>query len=364
MAPDVVIGGGPSGAAAACTLAAAGRPVLLLERTLGASHKVCGDFLSAGALRSLAALGLDADALGGAPVDRMRLVHGSRQAEGRLPFRAAGLSRARLDEALLERAASLGADVRRGETVRRWRDGRIETDRAGEIRPDAAFLATGKHELRGARRRVEPGDLVGLKMYFDPAPAQRAAMSGWVEIVLFGDGYAGLQIVEGGRLNLCALVRRRRLEAAGGAWDRLLPALLGESPHLARRLADAAPCLGRPLAVTGLPYGYVHRAEEAGMGAVYRVGDQMGVIPSLAGDGVAIALRSGRQAAADRLAGLSAAAYHRRLRRDLVRPVGLAGLVHGLCLSRHKEWAVAAARATPGVIGLLASWTRSGAAIR
>ncbi len=196
-------------------------------------------------------------------------------------------------------------------------------------------------------------------MYFDPAPAQRTEMRGWVEIVLFGDGYAGLQMVEGGRLNLCALVRRRRLDGAEGAWDRLLPELLGESPHLARRLSGAVPCLDRPLAVTGLPYGYVHRAAEEDMASVYRVGDQMGVIPSLAGDGIAIALRSGRQAAADRLAGLSAAAYHRRLRGDLVRPVGLAGLVHRLCLSRHRGVAVAASRALPGVIGVLAAWTRS-----
>jgi hypothetical protein len=90
----------------------------------------------------------------------------------------------------------------------------------------------------------------------------------------------------------------------------------------------------------------------------------MGVIPSLAGDGIAIALRSGRQAAADRLAGLSAAAYHRRLRGDLVRPVGLAGLVHRLCLSRHRGVAVAASWALPGVIGVLAAWTRSEMTLR
>ena len=364
MGPDVVIGGGPSGAAAACTLAAAGRRVLLLERTAGPAQKVCGDFLSAGSLRSLSALGIDAASLGAEPVGAMRLVLGSRRAEGRLPFRAAGLSRARLDEALLARAAALGAELQRGVSVRRLRDGAIETDRAGEIRPAAAFLATGKHDLRGARRRTEPGDLVGLKMYFDPHPAARADLRGFVEIALFRDGYAGLQLVEGGRLNLCALVRRRRLEECGGSWHRLLPALLAESPHLARRLADARPCLERPLAVAGLPYGFVHRAAEGDASSVYRVGDQMGVIPSLAGDGIAIALRTGRQAAADRLAGRGAAAYHRRLRRALIRPVGLAGVVHALCLSRHQEWAVAASRAMPGLIGMLAAWTRSGAALR
>lgn len=356
-----MIGGGPAGAAVACTLAMAGQAVTLLERSTGPAHKVCGDFLSGGAVASLRALGVDALALGGEPVGRMRLIGGQRTAEGALPFRAVGLSRRAVDEALLERAASLGVTVHRGVSVRRLGDGGcVETSEGGGMPADAIFLATGKHELRGVKRPAPPTDLIGLKMYFAPDPRTLAAMRGAVEIVLFAGGYAGLQLVEEGRLTLCLLVRRPRFEQVGAGWERLLDALMAEQPHLASRLAGATPCLDRPLAVAGMPYGYVHRPAPLDGSRVYRVGDQAAVIPSLAGDGVAIALLSGKAAAHARLAGEDPASHHRLFRRRLRRPVGIAGAVHTACLSRFAGGTVALARAVPGAIGLLAGWTRSG----
>ena len=42
----VIVGGGPAGAATACSLASMGREVVLVERTTVPHHKVCGEFLS------------------------------------------------------------------------------------------------------------------------------------------------------------------------------------------------------------------------------------------------------------------------------------------------------------------------------
>jgi menaquinone-9 beta-reductase len=47
MSEAIVVGGGLAGAAFAITLARQGRPVIVLEKTTGAHHKVCGEFLSA-----------------------------------------------------------------------------------------------------------------------------------------------------------------------------------------------------------------------------------------------------------------------------------------------------------------------------
>ena len=78
----VIVGGGPAGAAAAIRLAEAGRNVVVLERTAGAHHKVCGEFVSVEALGALARLGLDPAALGAVPIDRLRIVAGERSADG------------------------------------------------------------------------------------------------------------------------------------------------------------------------------------------------------------------------------------------------------------------------------------------
>ncbi len=305
FAPVTIAGGGLAGAAAACQLARSGRAVTVIERSAGPSQKICGEFLSAEAQHYLARLGLDLASLGGHRIDRVRLVRGADVVETRLPFQALGLTRFALDEALLRHAEACGATLRRGESV---------TDMAG-----IGFLATGKHDLRAARRApaATPEELVGFKMHFHLTDRQQDELAHAVEIMLFADGYAGLQRVEGGRANLCLLVHRDRL--SGGGWDELLAGLRRASPHLHRRLADAAPLLDRPLTIALVPYGFIHRGKPAE--DFYRLGDQACVIPSFSGDGMAMALHSAALAVEHHVAGLSPAAYHRRLAADVATPI-------------------------------------------
>src|SRR5437879_8079352 len=58
VADVAVVGGGPAGAAAAITLARAGRDVVVVDRARFPRDKCCGDGLTAGALRHLEAMGL------------------------------------------------------------------------------------------------------------------------------------------------------------------------------------------------------------------------------------------------------------------------------------------------------------------
>ncbi len=128
-------------------------------------------------------------------------------------------------------------------------------------------------------------------------------------------------------------------------------------PHLARRLGDAACVFDKPVTIFDVPYGFLHRARSADSDALFRLGDQAAVIPSFSGDGMAIALHSGRLAARMTASGAGARAYHARLRADLSRQVRLA------------TWLQRAADAWPGpvlaTLGLmphalrhLAAWTR------
>ncbi len=357
MTQVLVAGGGLAGSAAACRLAQAGIPVTLLERERGPAHKVCGEFLSGEALLDLAALGIDPAALGAAPITGMRLVHRRRVAESRLPFPAASLSRRVLDEALLQRAAQLGAEVRRGVRVLHARGTALDTD-AGACSAPCLFLATGKHDLRGLARplRKPPEPLIGFKMHFTLRPAQQAALSGHVEVILFAGGYAGLQMVEGGTANLALLIDRARYQAMGQSWAALLEALSRE-PHLGTRLDGASACWERPLSTFRVPYGFVHRgAEQAG---VFRLGDQAAVIPSFCGDGMAIALHSARLAAEAVRAGTGADSYHRAMRRAVAGPVRLASGLSRLAKPHAVRSAmVAGAQLWPGLTGQVARRTR------
>ncbi len=110
------------------------------------------------------------------------------------------------------------------------------------------FLATGKHDLRGARGAARGTGLVGLKMYYSLAPRQQEALRHHVELVLFAGGYAGLQLVESDKAVLVHTGARGQIARRGMAsWDKLLDSLTHECPHLADRLAGAPPLL-RPAA--------------------------------------------------------------------------------------------------------------------
>jgi flavin-dependent dehydrogenase len=360
MIEAVIVGGGPAGAATATRLARAGREVVLLEREAGPVDKVCGEFLSREAGLYLTSLGLDLGALGAVPIEAVRLATSRATAAVKLPFSAWSLSRRVLDEALLARAAAVGATLRRGQKVAELaRSGeiwRVRLEGGATIEAQTAFLATGKHDLRGWKR--PPGlqdDLLAFKIYYRLAEGQAKELDRHVDLVLFEGGYAGLQPVEEGRANLCLLVRRRRFAALGQRWDHLLAAIRAESTHLDARLRGAEACWARPLSLSVIPYGHVRRRADG----LFRLGDQAAVIPSFSGDGMSIALHSAELAVQTYLAGLGADAFQRRLSRDVAGQVLLAtGLSYGLVWGPTQAVLSATARLFPGMMAAVASHTR------
>ena len=358
-----MVGGGLAGSAAAIRLAQNGRKVLLLEKEPAAHDKVCGEFISIDAQHYLRELGLDWAALGAERIDDIRIMRGRRTASAGLPFIGVSLSRRVLDEALLVRARDQGAEVWRGAAVTAlakerecWR---IEVAGRDAIRAETIFLATGKHDLREWRRAGgKQTDFVGFKCHFLLTPAQTAALSDHVEMTLFDGGYAGLSLVEKGKANLCLVVTKRQFAWYGKTWDALLSGILKASPPLAERMNGGRPCWPRPLSIFGIPYGFVYRGASGASPGLYRLGDQMAVIPSFSGYGMSIALHTAFLAAECHMRG-DADLYHRRARSDLLPLIRRASL-----LSKMAEYPLAqrgmlfAFGIRPGLIATIAKRSR------
>lgn len=356
----LVIGGGLAGSSLAISLARAGRDVLLIEKSAGAHPKVCGEFLSHEALLYLHALGVDLDALGAVPIEFVRLAGQGTLAGIRLPFPSRSLSRERLDEALLERAAACGVCIVRQCRVQAIeRDGSwcAHTDTGQSYAGRAAFMATGKHDLYGWNRpEGRQNDLLAFKMYWSLSASEHAALERHVELLLFPGGYAGLQPVEDGKANLCLLVRQETFRNIGGRWPALLAHITGHSAHLKARLGGAIALWERPLSLSSIPYGYVRAQAQDG---AWRLGDQSAVIPSFAGDGMSIALHSAKLAATMYLSGRSADQYQRRLAQDVGRQVSLATWIAKALLNPCTCSVLRmAARLWPGVLAHVATSTR------
>jgi flavin-dependent dehydrogenase len=357
----LIVGGGPAGAALALRLAGNGASPLLVERQRETGDALCGGFLSWRTLASLAALGVAADDLNRDRVTRLRLFAGGRQAEATLPAPALGVSRRRLDSLLLARAAAAGAAIERGVAVRAIEGDRVRTADGADLTAGALFLASGKHDVRGLARPAAargPDPTLGLRLRLAPAAPLAAMLGGTIELHLFRGGYAGIVLQEDGGANICLAVHRSRLAAAGSS-----AALLAES-------GDEAPALGDRLAFTAgdtpieaianVPYGWRERRGTAGL---FRLGDQAGVIASLAGEGMGIALASAASAAAAYARGGAGAATHWQpaFARRLARPLAIAGAGRTLAEGGAGRFLPPLAR-LPGLVSLIARATRVGEA--
>jgi flavin-dependent dehydrogenase len=357
----LVLGGGVAGCAASIALARKGRRVRLIERETTSRHKVCGEFLSGEALEDLHALGIDVASLGAVPLDYVRLAAARRAAEAPLPFSAASLTRKALDTALIAGAIAAGVQVERGRSVQSLVRGennawQVTLDDGTTREAPAAFLATGKHDLRGHKRPDDPQRWVAFKMYFRLAPGQAAELALASELMLYRGGYGGIQPVENGIANLCCVVQQRHLGSGGRRWENFLSRIKEECPHLAMRLAGAEPLLTNPIAITHIPYGYIRRTTDEGL---YCIGDQAAVIPSFTGDGISIALHTARCAVAAYVAGESAPVFQAKLRKALLPQMRLAEIAaDGLNNSFARAVLPFCLRVWPGVMRVTARLTR------
>ena len=360
--PALIVGGGPAGASAAIMLAQAGAPHLLVERSRETGDAICGGFLSWRTLESLARLGVSSDMLGTARITQTRIIAGDRMIEARLPRPALGVSRRTLDTILLDRAVAAGAATERGVTVRSLNGTTATLDDSATLSSDTLFLASGKHDVRGMARPADArGDdpVLGLRVRIATAPGLGRLIGDAVELHLFDRGYVGINLQEDGSANVCMAVHRSAMLAAGGSPAALLDALARDHPRLGDRLAYRS---GNETidAIANVPYGWRALRSDP---SVFRLGDQAGVIPSLAGEGMGIAIASGIRAANAYLAGGGAAAprFQSHFARATRRPIALAGLVRDA--AERPRIALAALPLLshiPGLIDTIASLTRIG----
>jgi flavin-dependent dehydrogenase len=301
-----VIGGGPAGCSAAIHLARAGARVVLYEAQTYPHDKVCGEFLSPECAGLLASLGLAAEIQAFAPVP----IHSACITapdginwETPLPAAGIGLSRRTLDAALAQAAERLGVDVRPDTNVigveGDLRSGfQVRTRQAGRGVPAQAVIAAhGKRSSidrvlnRPFMRREHP--FMGLKTHFKALPGR-----GRVELYGLPGGYCGVSCLEGGTSVVSVLVDAAIFQKASAQSDQDAPEafyrwMRAQNPQLSGRLAGAEQVDESWQAIAQVAFDQKSAVE----GDILMAGDAAGLIAPLAGDGIAMALRSGELAA-------------------------------------------------------------------
>ena len=352
----LILGAGPAGCAAAIALAEAGAAPILLDRDAQAGDALCGVFLSWRTAELLRRLGVEPETLGAHSVERLLLFGTGRPAEIALPKRAFGLSRKALDTALRQCAIAAGAELAI-DTIRQV-DGLQVTGRAHEWQVGSLFLATGKHDLRGtARPRSAKNPALGLRLRLKPSAGLAKRLARTIELHLFDGGYAGIVLQEDGSANVCLAVRKSLIGGSGANPMAMLARLAAAHPHFALRL-EPGWRETRVDTIGSVPYGWSAQATEPGL---FRLGDQAAVIPSLAGEGIDIAIASGIAAAEAWIEGgaEAAPAYQQALHERARGPLMWASAAWGLAeRPAFTGLGLGVARLAPGLVARLVDATR------
>jgi flavin-dependent dehydrogenase len=178
-----------------------------------------------------------------------------------------------------------------------------------------------------------------------------------ISLERFRGGYVGACVVEDGILSLAWVLPDQSVRTIGSGWKEQREYLARQSSRIGDLLAGACPLIARPVAVAAIPYGYLRRQSLAPN--IYALGDQLGVIPSFTGDGIAIALYSGGAAARAFLAGQRADIWQGQMIRCLQPQFRLAhGIGRLLETPQMCGISIAAAKLVPSLVRFAAAATR------
>lgn len=279
----VVIGGGPAGTSAAITAAQLGIRVLLLEAGSFPRHKVCGEFISGEAFCILESLlGSDTVFAHAPKVSKTRIFVDDHIAELAVSPAALSLSRCELDLILWQKAKDAGARTCERSQVKhvlQQADTFAIITENEELKARAVIDASGRwSKLR--RLRPAGGDhWIGLKSHYFEANGSESC-----DLYFFRGGYCGIQPLGNGRVNAAAMVKA---EVA-----RTLAGVFSQNCELAARSRNWKPA-SEPISTAPLFFA-TPRTNDRGMALA---GDAAAFIDPFAGDGISIALHSGRMAA-------------------------------------------------------------------
>jgi flavin-dependent dehydrogenase len=289
----IIIGGGLAGLTAALHLAGRSFSVLVLEKHPYPRHKVCGEYLSNEVKPYLQSLGVKLDRA--IAINRFQLAPlNGRGLITRLPLGGMGISRYDLDYQLYSLAVEneVRISVETVTAVHRNRSGYTVTTHSNTYHGKLVIGAYGKRDNLDRQLQrpfiANPSPWLAVKAHYH-YPSWPDDLVG---LFAFSGGYAGLSKTESGAVNLCYLASYRSFRHYGSI-EKFNAGILVRNPFLEGFLSEARMLFSKPLSIAQIPFKKKSAVEQG----ILMCGDTAGLIYPLCGNGMAMAIHSGRMAA-------------------------------------------------------------------
>lgn len=293
----IVIGAGPAGSVSAHQCATRGRSVLMLDKATFPRHKVCGCCLSHVGLEALRDCGLEerVRACSSVVLERFKLHVRGRQMQVDVPPGLA-ISRAALDQALIEAAVSQGVRFEQGVTAvvepfdeaTQTREVRWHDADGCERRAAAAtvVLAGGLGAIRALRQQEihwheHQRSRIGCSTLVANVPGLE---QGSIDMMTSRGGYVGLSRLEDGQVDIAAAMDPSFVQRSGGVGEAVALIMAQAGVSVPQGIREAR-WRGTPRLTAG-----PNRVSLAGL---LLVGDASGYVEPFTGEGMTWAILGG-----------------------------------------------------------------------
>jgi flavin-dependent dehydrogenase len=292
-----IVGGGLAGLTLAIQLADAGYRVILFEKENYPFHKVCGEYISKESWNFLERCGLPLADWHLPLIDQLQVSDTKGKLyDFALSMGGFGLSRYRLDNALYQIALQKGVRVL---THTKVNDVIFASDHFTVKTNDenytaaivtAAFGKRSNLDVKWNREFVQarPGKLnnfIGVKYHIRyPHPSNTIALHN------FSDGYCGISQIEDDACCLCYLTTAANLKRSDNSIAEMEKRILSKNRQLEKIFSDAEYLYAEPLTISQVSFHSKSQVENH----VLQLGDAAGMITPLCGNGMSMAMHSGK----------------------------------------------------------------------
>jgi len=292
----IIIGGGLAGLTAAIHLSREGKKVLLVEKKAYPRHKVCGEYLSNEILPYLNFLDIDLEK-DLKPVKINRLLYSTQNAksiETSLTLGGMGLSRYALDHFLFNKVEENGAKtiLDNAENIN-FDNNEFEVTLASgkEFTASIVLGAFGKRSNLDKKLNrefiQEKSSWLAVKAHYEDAefPENLVALHN------FKGGYCGLSKIETGAVNACYLVSYSSFKEYKNP-DEFKEKVLFKNAYLRGFFKNAKPIFDKNISIAQISF----QEKSSINNHILMLGDAAGLIHPLCGNGMAMAIHSGKMA--------------------------------------------------------------------
>lgn len=255
---------------------------------------MCGEYLSAEVAAFFKSEGIDLDELTDYKLSQLTFTTESgKRIQATLPLGGYGISRHKLDyeiyKLVKQRATFLKDKVI--SMSQNSASYRVQTASGLQLDCKQAIMATGKRSNLDKNLNREFIDkkspwLAVKRHYKYDMPVDQ------VQLHNFDGGYAGLSKVENGHVNLCYLSTFESFKRYKNV-DAFNESILAQSPHLQEFFENSTPVWEQPIAISQISFEQKKPVEQG----IIMIGDTAGLIHPLCGNGMAMAIHSGKLAA-------------------------------------------------------------------